>query len=389
MTKIFDWKNSEDARDIVHLVVQALVEARLVVLPTETGYHVFASALQPEAVAQLRAQLGDKDLPALFVRSFSEALDFVPQASAVAQRLLRRGWPAPIEVCLPGEQSELSLVAQLPAGVRQLFTHRPAPLGLRGVDHEVIAQTMRLMPGPLIGVALTDAAGHGLTDLSEMGAVWRDSISCAVDDGLPPQPGFATRVFIEENRCRIDRHGVVPQQKVAQLAQFVILCVCTGNTCRSPMAEALFKHTLAQRFANLLHGPFPAFYVASAGLSAFPGGPASPEAVKAMQRRGLNLEEHQSQPLSEHHVRYADAVFTMTQSHRQAILAQMPDCAEKVQLLSPQGSDVHDPFGGTQDQYLKCADQMEHFVRQRVEELEDSLFPVWETTAEPSSDDGI
>ncbi len=91
-----------------------------------------------------------------------------------------------------------------------------------------------------------------------------------------------------------------------------ILFVCTGNTCRSPMAEAILRH----RSDNSIQ-------VRSAGIFASNGSPASRQSVEVLQDKGIKIN-HQSQALTEELVEWADLVLTMTGQHKQAILSQFP-----------------------------------------------------------------
>jgi protein-tyrosine-phosphatase len=170
--------------------------------------------------------------------------------------------------------------------------------------------------------------------------------------------------------------GAVSGDALYRLPQFVILLVCTGNTCRSPMAEALMRDKFLRRFANSSANGSPVF-IASGGLSAYPGGPASVEAQRVIAARGLSLSEHQSRAVTKHALQLADLVLVMTKSHRQALLDSLPEIKSKVHLLSGDSTDVADPFGGTESQYAACADQMDTFLDRWVQQLPDSYFPTW------------
>ena len=116
----------------------------------------------------------------------------------------------------------------------------------------------------------------------------------------------------------------------------------------------------------------------SAGLSAFPGGPASAEAIAVMQQRGLSLVHHQSRAVSDRLIAQADLVLTMTKSHRNAIVQRWPELASKTHLLSDNNGDVSDPFGGTESVYAACAVQIEQYLRGWVDQIEEEWFPVWQ-----------
>ena len=100
------------------------------------------------------------------------------------------------------------------------------------------------------------------------------------------------------------------------------------------------------------------------------GSGPSPEAVEVMAKMGLQLADHESQPLSTQLVRHADLIWTMTRSHRQSIVAQWPEAATRTHVLALDQSDVADPIGGPLEYYRQCAEQIKRLLTERVRQLD-------------------
>ena len=136
-----------------------------------------------------------------------------------------------------------------------------------------------------------------------------------------------------------------------------VLIVCTGNTCRSPMAEALLKAAFKKK------GVDEYFKVASCGLSTTSGSAASTNSVKAMERIGLDIKQHKSRPLSQADIDRAAVILCMTDSHLAGLEDRFRGLPEHVLLfrdLLPNGEsrEIPDPFGGGYREYEECRDSM-------------------------------
>lgn len=136
-----------------------------------------------------------------------------------------------------------------------------------------------------------------------------------------------------------------------------LLFVCTGNTCRSPMAEGI-AHQLLRDSGN--------WRVVSAGTGAINGQPPSPNAVKAMRLSGVDISGHRSQMVNARLVEEATLIVGLTRGHVDNLLYLYPQASTKTVTLGqfdtrlhPKDQDVADPIGGSLDEYLSCRDQIQ------------------------------
>ncbi len=362
---------ADDPRDAIHLAVQALAEGKLVVFPTETVYGIAASALNEEAVQRLLDVKGrESGNPlALAIKSADDALDYVPTLPLLAQRLIRRCWPGPLTLVVNDDHPE-SVVKRLPSSVQKAVCPS-GTIGLRVPAHDAILSVLRLSVGPLV-LSSANRSGQADTVTAEDAAEsLGDDVQLILDGGRCHYAQSSSVVRVQENELTVLREGVFDEQSLRQRSGFMALIVCTGNTCRSPMGEALMK----QRFAEKLNCEIGELEsrgvtVQSAGIAAMSGSRASQEAVDAMRERGLDLSQHCSQPLTDTLVRDADIILTMTRGHRDAIVSHVPQVASRTKLICLDESDVSDPIGGTPDVYSQCADQISGQLAQWVEQLD-------------------
>lgn len=387
--KIFDFHGSGDPSDAIYQAVEVLAAGKVLAIPTETVYGLAASALCPDAVAKLceiktastveteGVEQGSCDSRhpdswrpmAIAVKSAEDALDYVPNMPPLGRRLARRCWPGPLTIVFPNDSQE-SVLTRLPRSVQSLIG-KDGTIGIRVPANDVLLKVLRYSRGPLI---LSSANRRGDSEVKTASDV-AETLGAEVEfilDGGPTKFGrSSTVVKIEGDHCDVLRSGVIAVSTLKRMANFTALMVCTGNTCRSPMAECLLKKHLAARLGCRID-QLPEFgvNVVSAGVAAYSGQRASGESVHAMARRNLDLSLHESQSVTDTLVSSADLILTMTGSHRRALLGQWPEAAEKTFTVSGGRHDVSDPIGGSPEMYESCASQIDQYLKDWAEKAE-------------------
>ncbi len=148
-----------------------------------------------------------------------------------------------------------------------------------------------------------------------------------------------------------------------------LLFVCTGNTCRSPLAAALCRAKLAERLgcrADELEAR--GWRVESAGVAAWPGDPAAPAAVQVAAEFGADLTAHRSRPVSADLLSTATRVVAMTRGHAATVAARFPGIGPIPGLIGSLDEDLPDPIGGDLAVYRDCAATLVAHLDRRLAE---------------------
>lgn len=375
MSAVFiDLNQAEDVRDVIQRAVEALSSGKIVAIPTETVYGLAASALQPEAVKRLWELKGrDSSKPfAIAVKSLEDSLDYVPDMSPLARRLARRCWPGPVTLVMDDHPE--SVIHQLDQPVIDA-TVPGGTVGLRVPDHDVTRQILRLCAGPIVltsaNLAGDPAANDGQTVLKDLG----EQVDMIIDAGPTRFQNASTVVKVDGDQLTVLREGAVNESVVRGLTDYIAVVVCTGNTCRSPMAEAMLKKQFSNKFGCGIDqlADF-GVNVMSAGISAMPGAPAANQSVEVMRQYGVDISAHCSQPMTGRLAKCADVIFALTNGHRDAIVSQWPELKDTVKTLRPDGGDISDPIGSPVAVYQSCAQQIDQCLEHWLQHIDFSQF---------------
>jgi protein-tyrosine phosphatase len=190
-----------------------------------------------------------------------------------------------------------------------------------------------------------------------------EEVDMVLDDGPVDQPMPSTVVRLDASGWSVARPGAVEAQELARWAATIILFICTGNTCRSPMAEALCKAMLAERLGCLVDElEDQGLVVLSAGVGAHEGMPAARNACEVVRGWGGSLDEHTSRRVTPDLIEMADWIVGMTAEHLDAVVGVMPEVADRCRLLHPEGRDVPDPIGSDKANYRRVAEAIRGYL---------------------------
>jgi protein-tyrosine phosphatase len=365
MPEIIRWHESGKGDSAARLAA-LLANGAAIGLPTETEYAIAVCARHEEAVSRLAALAPDP--LAVVVRDSESAWRWLgDDVPTVGKRLARRCWPGPIDLIFPTPNS--GPFCELPGSVRASLS-AGGGLTLTCPAHEAIHFIHHELAGPLLLGTIKGAAP--LETAAALEAEAGNLLTVLVDDGQTRYGRSTTAVRITSEGWNIVRPGLAPVELVERLACCLILFVCTGNTCRSPLAAALCKKLLAERLGCAPEKlPEQGFLVESAGLSAQRGAPAAAEAVVTAHEFGADLSTHRSQPVTPDLVIQADHVIAMTSGHLRVITDYFVELEAQPRLLCHQGHDVPDPIGGSLPVYQECA----RLIRDNLEKLLSEIQP--------------
>ncbi|MBI4564491.1 MAG: threonylcarbamoyl-AMP synthase [Planctomycetes bacterium] len=333
--------------------VECLKNGGIVGLPTETVYGLAVNVDYPGALnrlLELRASPSDKRVT-IHVGSAEDAERYARVAPCgVGRRLMSKFWPGPLTIIFPAAEG--------------------GDVGIRYPALRVAAAVLR-MSKVRVGVPSANRSGEPpARTAQEVLERFGGRIDVVIDAGPSRHGNASTVVRVAGPRPEIVREGAIPRAVLDEVGYYSILFVCTGNTCRSPMAECLFRRALARRLRTDDAGLEALGYrIGSAGTLALEGGRATEHTLHALRELGLDASDHRSRPLSIRLVQDADRVYVMTRQHRETVLEWLPECAEHVRLLDPSGADIEDPIGQDLARYRECARRLVPYVEQRAEEV--------------------
>lgn len=342
----------------------------LAAFPTETVYGI-ACRVETASLAKLdsiKARSSNKYYT-LHIGQKTDVEEYVPSVRLRAQKLIKNGWPGPLTIVF--ELSDKDIEKQRKTLNKKVFEclYKNNSIGIRCPDHPIAAMLLQKAKYPVAAPSANITGEPPSTSAEQVLAQFSGRIDLLLDGGPCKYKKSSNVVKIGKNGLEILRAGVYSETELRAMSEVKFLFVCTGNTCRSPMAEGMFRKYLAEKLqCKVDHLSKKGYKVLSAGVMDMSGSPASAEAIAACAAKGVDIKAHKSRALTKQLVGESDFIFAMTRMHCERVIALNPKAADKCVLLAV-SKEIPDPIGQPQQFFDDCAGLIEKAVRERISEL--------------------
>ncbi len=337
-------------REEYRKAVKLLKEGEIVALPTETVYGLvgyFYSSSSLDKIFALKGRPENKPL-ALFISSPEEMRSFSSHIHLSAWLLAYRFWPGPLTLVLSSKPG---------TGIPWVT------VGFRIPQHPVPLKILSLL-SPLWSTSANLTGKRSAVTYEEVKEYFAGKIPLILKDGREPLGKESTVVDVSGEEIKILREGSLEVGEIKKALNIrKVLFVCSGNTCRSLIAEKIFEKMSRGKFE-----------VSSAGIHAYSASKIPYEVNRILQKEGIKDISHNPVPLTEELVKEKDLIFTMESFQRDWILEKWKEAKGKVFLLTSftTGEDIKDPRGKGYSFYLKTLSKIKENLVKLIEELEDA-----------------
>lgn len=309
MTRIIKIDPAQPQEDKIKNVADALLDGKVAIIPTDTVYGLVADSQNQKAVQRVY-EIKQRPLDKPFSLAVADKLaidGFSVTRGALAYKLIDRFWPGPLTLILPAKAS--------------------GTIGLRMPDNNIALSLISAVNSALVCPSANLSGKPAPVDFAQALADLEGRVDVAIDGGRARLGIESTIVDLTQNPFQIKRPGALAAEEIYKVAgKKNVLFVCTGNSCRSVMAEAYLKKRLSEQGRHDLE-------VFSAGILGIPNLGASSQTKQVLEKEGMSVQAHRSRKVDELMIKKSDIIFVMEKMHEQRVLEIVPEAKNRIFLL--------------------------------------------------------